>query len=279
MNKKHRIIFISLLLTPLIVSILIFGISELPIKSPTKIEFKFMTYNIHFGQGMDDLLNLERIAQNILVEDPDIIGLQEVDNGRITTQGVDMALWLANRLNMDYFYYPAENEHTLGCALLSRFPIKSAIGYMVPSISIQRVLIHGIITVNSTLELNVFVTHLGLIGWGEDMTAQVEFILEKTNTVSTSKILMGDFNLENDSVQIALIRTYLNDTTEGFPKPPTFPSLNIYDVPYENIDYIFATGYKDVIDSHVVTDFNPDINIPAEFGSDHLPVVSILTFP
>ena len=83
---------------------------------------------------MDDLLNLERIAQSILTENPDIIGLQEVEDGRITSQGVDMAFWFANRLNMYYFYYPAANEHAFGCALLSKFPIKSASGSQIPSI-------------------------------------------------------------------------------------------------------------------------------------------------
>jgi len=259
-----------------------YGISEFPVESPTsKTEYKIMTYNIHFGQGYDDKLNIERIAQNILTEDPDILGLQEVDNGRITTQGMDMALWLSNRLGMHYFYYPAENEHQLGCALLSKYPIKSAVGYMVPSISIQRVLVHGIVEISSSLNLDVFVTHLGLVNWSEDMTAQVDFVLSKTNAVPSGnpKILMGDLNLENDTAQIQTIRTYLNDTMDGFSKGITFPSfVGLYDIPEESIDYIFGTGYSSVINSYVVRDFIPGINIPEEFGSDHLPVVTVLTY-
>ena len=61
--------------------------------------------------------------------------------------------------------------------------------------------------------------------------------------------------------------------------PITFPSINLYDVPEESIDYIFATGYTDIINSYVIRDFNPNLNNdPVEFGSDHLPVVTILTF-
>ena len=283
MNKKRRIIFISLFCTPLIISFVMFGISELPIESPSpKNEFKFMTYNIHFGVGMDDLLNLERLAQNILSEDidPDIIGLQEVENGRMTSQGVDMAFWLAKRLNMHYFYFPAINEHAYGLALLSKYPIKSAVGYQIPSISLERVLIHGVIAINETLEIDVFVTHLGLLDWDENLTAQVDFVLQKTNEVNktSKKILMGDFNLEYNSSQIAPVFAYFNDTLSGVPRPMTFPSINLFDESTSSIDYIFAAGYKDIIDGHVITDFLSG-NSPSEFGSDHLPVVATLTFP
>lgn len=282
MNKNRRIIFMSLFFTPLIISFVMFGISELPIESPSpKNEFKFMTYNIHFGVGMDDLLNLERIAQNILSEDidPDIIGLQEVENGRMTSQGVDMAFWLAKRLNMYYCYFPAINEHAYGVALLSKYPILSANGYQIPSISLERVLIHGIVRLSETLEIDVFVTHLGLIEWDENLVAQVNFVLQKTNEVSktSKKILMGDFNLEYNSSQIAPVYTYFNDTLGGVPRPKTFPSINLYDETIESIDYIFATGYKNIVDAHVITDFLPG-NSSSEFGSDHLPVVSTLTF-
>lgn len=282
MNKKRRIIFVSLFCTPLIISFVMFGISELPIESPSpKNEFKFMTYNIHFGVGMDDLLNLERLAQNILSEDidPDIIGLQEVENGRMTSQGVDMAFWLAKRLNMYYFYFPAVNEHAYGLALLSKYPIISAKGYHIPSISLERVLIHGVVRLSETLEIDVFVTHLGLIDWEENMTAQVNFVVQKANEFSETsrKILMGDFNLEHNSSQMIPVYAYFDDTLGGVPRPKTFPSINLFDELTESIDYIFAAGYNTIVDGHVITDFLPG-NSPSEFGSDHLPVVSTLTF-
>jgi endonuclease/exonuclease/phosphatase family metal-dependent hydrolase len=279
MKKSYKIVIAILFFMPLISAFIMYGISESPIEAPTKSQFKFMTYNIHFGQGMDDKINLERLAQNILTDKPDILGLQEVDNGRITTQGIDMARWLANRLHMHYYYFPAENEQTVGCALLSRYPITFTQSFMIPSIDIQRILIHGTVKINSSLNLDV--THLGLINRSEDMNAQVNFILSKTNAVvNAHKILMGDFNLENNTAQIQTIRTFFNDTMDKFESNPiTFPSINLYDVPEESIDYIFATGYTDIINSYVIRDFNPNLNNdPVEFGSDHLPVVTILTF-
>ena len=284
MNKKSRIIFICMFCTPLIVSIVMFGISEFPVENPSpKNEFKFMTYNIHFGVGMDDLLNLERIAQNILSEDidPDVIGLQEVETGRITSHGIDMALWLARRLNMYYFYFPAINEHAYGLALLSKYPITSATGYRIPSISLERVLIHGVVMINETLEIDVFVTHLGLLKWDEDLAVQVIYVLQKINQVSitSNKILMGDLNLEYNSSQLAPVYNFFNDTLGGVPRPRTFPSINLFGKPIESIDYIYtAKNVINIVESHVITDFLPGNN-SAEFGSDHLPVVATLTFP
>ncbi|HEA70550.1 hypothetical protein LCGC14_1595830 [marine sediment metagenome] len=284
MNKRNRIIFICMFCTPLIVSIVMFGISEVPIESSSlKNEFKFMTYNIHFGVGMDDLPNLERIAQNILSEDidPDVIGLQEVESGRLTSHGIDMALWLARRLNMYYFYFPAINEHAYGLALLSKYPITSATGYRIPSISLERVLIHGVVMINETLEIDVFVTHLGLLKWDEDLAVQVIYVLQKINQVSitSNKILMGDLNLEYNSSQLAPVYNFFNDTLGGVPRPRTFPSINLFGKPIESIDYIYtAKNVINIVESHVITDFLPGNN-SAEFGSDHLPVVATLTFP
>lgn len=284
MNKKPKgIILIILFFIPLISSIVMYGISVVPTVTPIKSEIKFMTYNIHFGQGMDDLLNLERIAQNILTEDPDIIGLQEVENGRVTSQGVDMTLWLAKRLNMmNYFYYPAINDHAFGCALLSKFPIKSVSGTHIPSTLLERVLIHGVISINSTLDIDVFVTHLGI--WEENVSAQVDHILNiiSAESPSTPKVLMGDFNKNYSTAEIKRIsnNTLINMTDTGAPYKLgdyTYPSYPPDAINEGVIDYIFVTNCV-VINPHIVDDFIPGSDTAAEFGSDHRPVVSTLRF-
>jgi len=67
MDKKFKCVLIALIISPLILSVVTIGIGEFPKEVAPKNELTFMTYNIHFGQGIDDLLNLERIAQNILL--------------------------------------------------------------------------------------------------------------------------------------------------------------------------------------------------------------------
>ena len=285
MNKKAKFVFVSLLLTPLIVVTIMYVYSQIPPESPEEDkEIKFMTYNIHFGNGVDDDLNLERIAQNILNEDPDIIGLQEVDNGRITTQGIDMGLWLANRLDMNYYVYytPIENEHTRGCGLLSKYPIESANGFDIPSKSLQRVMIHTVIRIDSDLEIDVFVVHVGLSE--ENTEKQIKYILDKIDDEADSsnpQILMGDFNLENDTDEIEdILSDGFTDTYEEYnqDRDDTFPSYDLYGTKDESIDYIFAKGYDEIDDSYIVDDMIENVNTPEEFGSDHLPVVTVLKF-
>lgn len=275
MRKNHRIILIFLFFIPLIFSIIMFGVSETPVESSTKNEFTFMTYNIHFGQGEDNLLNFERLAQNILVAEPDIIGLQEVENGRMTTQGVDMTFWLAKRLNMYYYYYPAESEHSFGCALLSKYPIIFKMGEQIPSISMRRVYIHCVVEVNNTLQFDVFVTHLGIRA--ENLTRQVNFLVENIQEVFISstkpKILMGDFNLRENWTHpeesiLYPIHSYFNNTAEAVPIDQR-----------ARIDHIYASGYQEILDYYILSDMLPGVDTPAEFGSDHLPTVATLTFP
>lgn len=282
MKDPKKLISYGLILIPLVVAIIFAGMEAIPSTPPEYQdgqELKIMTYNIHFGQGMDDLINMERIAQNILTEDPDILGLQEVDNGKVTTQGIHMAYWLANRLGMNYYYYPAENKHTLGCAILSKFPLEGGKGYDIPSLSIKRVMVYSQVIISSELTLDVFVVHLGISG--EDVLAQAKYVvdvLESDASAATPTLLMGDFNKEADSPEIQEITKILDDTSEGFNKPPTFPSYDLYGTQEETIDFIFASGHDSVVDSYVVQDFHVNVEGPAEYGSDHLPVVSILTF-
>ena len=227
---------------------------------------------------MDDLLNLERIAQNILIDNPDIIGLQEVGVGSAYLQGIDMAFWLAKRLGMNYYYYnPINNHHELGNAILSKYPIVLSRGYDIPSILMERTFIHSVIDVSPSLTIEVFCTHLGIRT--ENKSAQVDFLLEKIAEIATTskQVLMGDFNLRDDTQEIGRVLTYFNDTTAGFSVNPQIWIDYKFGEDYQ-IDYIFATGYQDITDSHVITDMLPNINSPIEFGSDHLLVVSTLVF-
>src|SRR5215510_5239404 len=51
--------------------------------------FRVMTYNIHHGEGLDDKVDLLRIAQLIKEQRTDIVALQEVDKGTERTQKRD----------------------------------------------------------------------------------------------------------------------------------------------------------------------------------------------
>src|SRR5687767_9252619 len=90
-----------------------------------KRSIRVMTYNIHVGVGMDKKLDLQRIADVINKERPDLVGLQEVDRGVERTQRKDEIVELASLTKMEYAF-----AHNLdyqggqyGVAILSRFKI------------------------------------------------------------------------------------------------------------------------------------------------------------
>src|SRR5215208_1192237 len=67
---------------------------------------RVMTYNIHVGVGMDKKLDLQRIADVINRERPDLVGLQEVDRGVKRTEGKDEIAELAALTRMEYAFAP-----------------------------------------------------------------------------------------------------------------------------------------------------------------------------
>jgi endonuclease/exonuclease/phosphatase family metal-dependent hydrolase len=89
--------------------------------------FRFMTYNIHHGEGPDARVDLERIAQVIREEKADIVALQEVDLGLERSHALDMPEQLARLTGMSCLF--SNNFHVgpgqYGNALLTRFPVRS----------------------------------------------------------------------------------------------------------------------------------------------------------
>lgn len=117
---------------------------------------RIATYNIHAGYNEFFFYNLEAIAQNIEASGADVVLLQEIEAGRMTSFSVDQPLWLGRRLRMDVRFFPT-NEGLQGLAVLSRVPIVYDDGRLLSSIGsqtgLQRVQIspdEGVITLYNT---------------------------------------------------------------------------------------------------------------------------------
>ncbi len=90
-------------------------------------EIRVITYNIHHGAGLDKKVDLERIAKRLMAEKPDIIALQEVDQGTRRTNRVDQPAELARLTGMEaVFGRNIDYEGGgYGTAVLTRLPIRS----------------------------------------------------------------------------------------------------------------------------------------------------------
>jgi endonuclease/exonuclease/phosphatase family metal-dependent hydrolase len=98
-------------------------------------EIRVVTYNIHHGEGTDGKLDLERIAATIKAEKPDLVGLNEVDQGCRRSHGIDEPAELARLTEMTHVF-EKNIDHDggqYGNAILSRLPIVRHENHKLPS--------------------------------------------------------------------------------------------------------------------------------------------------
>jgi endonuclease/exonuclease/phosphatase family metal-dependent hydrolase len=97
------------------------GRAELP------AELRVLTYNIHHGEGVDGKFDLPRIAEVIKSASPDLVALQEVDQGTARASGVDQPAELARLTGMQVVFGRNIDFEGggYGTAVLSRLPVKA----------------------------------------------------------------------------------------------------------------------------------------------------------
>jgi endonuclease/exonuclease/phosphatase family metal-dependent hydrolase len=203
------------------------------------------TYNIHYGYNTHWKFYLEEMARAIEESGADIVALQEVDAGRITSYGVDDALWLARRLRMGVIYQPTV-EHLTGIALLYRFPLQQAGGQLLTSRLEQTAIVHAQVRVGDQ-PLDAYGIWLGLEA--EERALQLTDALAFI-TGEGPAVLGGDFNSRPDSpVYRRLVEAGFSDpfVTGGFEPAPTSPSES----PQERIDYVWTRGLS-AVDARVL---------------------------
>lgn len=91
-------------------------------------EIRVVTYNIHHGEGLDAKFDLPRIAKVMLAEKPDIVAVQEVDQGTRRASGVDQPAELARLTGMKVIFGRniAYDGGGYGTAVLTRLPVRSS---------------------------------------------------------------------------------------------------------------------------------------------------------
>lgn len=243
-----------------------------------------VSYNIHWGIGMDQVYDLDRIAAVLAKTRADVIGLQEVDEHWAPRHGSDDQLrYLATKLGMYTFYapmytmvpvQPGEPIQKTGVAVLSRFPIVSAENLSLIRMStedLHKVPVHkpGFAAVRIDIAgtpIRVYVTHLDYRADSRMRTAQVKQMLEVLTRDTLPQIVLGDFNAEPNANELRpLLRRYHSAHTYCTGICQTYPA----DQPKRLLDYVLVSrdlgiGSAKVIESET---------------SDHRPVVASVRIP
>ncbi|MEP7013385.1 MAG: endonuclease/exonuclease/phosphatase family protein [Acidobacteriota bacterium] len=131
------------------------------------MQLRFLTYNIHKGIGIDRRFRLDRTAEVISHYAPDVVLLQEVDQGAPRSRSLDLAVELSGLLKLPGVALGLNvdlKQGKYGNAILSRFPIVAErnIDLTMADSWIRRGCQHATLDLGRGWRFEVFNLHLGL---------------------------------------------------------------------------------------------------------------------
>lgn len=221
---------------------------------------RILAYNIHHAEGMDEVIDLERIAWLIDAVRPDIVALQEVDSVVTRTGGVDQAAELARMTDMQPYFgrFMAYQGGAYGMALLSRLPVSSWTNVRLPDGDEPRTVVAAEVELASGQTVRVIGVH-----YYRTETERLAQAVAMEAWLATQEpmptILAGDFNsYRGDSVLTHLEQGWhVVDKGDDF---QTFPSW----APDREIDYFmwqprdaFEVAGQELLDEPVMSDHRP----------------------
>tara|TARA_R110002072_G_scaffold302737_2_gene488242 strand:- start:71636 stop:73855 length:2220 start_codon:yes stop_codon:yes gene_type:complete len=244
--------------------------ASLDLVPKTEVERKtirVMSYNVHYGDGMDKRYDLARIARVIREHAPDLVGLQEIGNEVMATE-------LGRLTGMAVVFGPSKGSNTAyGDAILSKHPFAWVGNHAIPSASSSRYQAMAVDvdlsavfgTGHKTRFINTHFDWLDTIGSREARLASVSLI-EKAfcSDPNLPVILTGDLNATPDSAPMQ--RLIDAGWSQG---NPTHPLLSIGSPPDRQIDYVLTkpkTGW--IVHRTYIAD--------EPIASDHRPIVMTL---
>lgn len=241
---------------------LTFAFGDEPSSEPAPT-LRVMSYNIHHGRGMDEKINLKRLADVILASKADLVALQEVDNKASRSGSVDQAAELARLTGMHGVFGKQIDlgGGEYGQAILSRFPISNAKVHLLPGKPEWEQRIAFSVEVAHPKQKMTFVTtHFNHLN-DENRIEQAETINELAEEWHHPVILAGDLNALPRSEPLQVLEKKWVNAASG-PDLFTFPAKH----PGRQLDYVLFTGKDafEVLKSEV---------IPESVASDHRPVV------
>jgi endonuclease/exonuclease/phosphatase family metal-dependent hydrolase len=235
MMKWHRR---SVLLAVLLFTASVVGEDRTTVPAGGHLRLRVLSYNIHHGEGVDRKLDLPRIASVIKSVKPDLVALQEVDQGTERTNKVDQPEELARLtgLNVVFGGNIRYQGGDYGNAVLSRLPISQHKNHLLPRFDDgeQR----GVLQVEVDLpdglgRLRFLATHLDYRAGDRERIASAKAINElAADSKSRPAVLAGDLNDVPDSKTLQELETVWTRANDKV--LPTIP----VDQPNRQIDFI-----------------------------------------
>jgi endonuclease/exonuclease/phosphatase family metal-dependent hydrolase len=242
----------------------------------TQPVLRIATYNVRSCVGMDGQRSESRVAEVIASLGVDIVGLQELDDKRHRSAGIDQALTIAQQLGWRHLFHPAmvDRDEQYGDAIISRHPLVATRAGELPGPAPWYCReTRGALWVELQTDLGllqVINTHFGLAR--KERLAQAAALTGEWLASALPHIplvLLGDFNSLPGSRPYRQLSERLTDVRSLLPTrapcrtfPTKFPSLAV--------DHIFINNLLRPLSLSV---FRSDL---ARVASDHYPLVAEL---
>lgn len=236
------------------------GNSPRAISRTAAAPLRVMTFNIHHAAGLDEKIDIERIAGVIKDQHPDLVAIQEVDRGTRRVGGADQPAELARLTGLNMHFSPAFDlmGGQYGQVILSRDPIEDVTTLKLPRLKDeQRIAIVAQIA-RPGQALRFVATHLTHNSEPERVGQVTELLKQLQADDSPPTILAGDLNSTPGSAPIRLLLESFTDTTG--PDALSHPA----EAPRIKIDWILLSrqspwraGKVTVIDNTVASDHRP----------------------
>jgi endonuclease/exonuclease/phosphatase family metal-dependent hydrolase len=263
MGWLNRTVFLALMLA-------LAGFAGVPAMARSGVprSLRVLTYNIHHGQGMDGAFDLPRLAGVIAGAEPDLVALQEVDQGTARSGGVNELTELGRLTGMHAVFGKTMDFQggEYGVGVLSRVPIVKVDNRRLPGSSEREPRIA--LTVSVALDdheplLQFTSTHLDQGRDPINRIAQADYLNELlAPDVGGPGILAGDMNSQADTEVMRILGQRWTDVVMD-------REVTELGRIQRRLDYVLArpAGWWRTTDSKVVD---------APIASDHRPVLAVL---
>ncbi len=228
---------------------------------------RVLTYNIHHSEGRDSVSDLERIAAVINSTSPDIVALQELDQGN-SRSGSDVFQLdrLAELTGLQGFFGKTLNfrggEYGNGVLISQAITITRTVNHSLPSPAGGEA--RGMIEVglslddvDATEELVFFATHFHHTGDDTNRFAQAGYVNDLVAASTSPAILAGDLNADPTSRTMNLIYEEWTNTSG----------------PISQIDYALYRGDDQW---NVLQEGAFVVNLTTAVASDHFPLLAVV---
>lgn len=229
---------------------------------------RVLTYNIHHGEGMDGRFDLPRLADIMTSAAPDLIALQEVDQGTTRAGGVDQVAELGRLTGMRPVFAKAMDFQggAYGVGVLSARPIRRVENRPLPGSAGREPRTALTIDVDMGARgprVQFTSTHFDQGRDEMDKVAQASYLnVTLSRRSGSAGILAGDMNTRADTAPMQILS---QRWTDMFIAPP----VDAAGRPRRRVDYVMVrpAAHWRTIESRVVD---------APLASDHQPVLVVL---